>query len=141
MLTLSTGDHHPSSLETSAHGKDVFGKGTTHDPGKSYPPISFKYLENDQFNSHVIPRRPTAFSSKRGHSALLVPVDKLKTSPLGDTGNASSITVGMDKRVDWMGKLTVIYLSEAHPSNMYENEGTRETHTSRTSVKLKLCII
>ena len=94
MLTFLTGDHHPSSLETSARGKEVSRKRRTHDPGKSYPPISFRYLENDQFNSRAMPRRLTAFSSKRGHSALLFPVDKLKTSPLGDTGKASSITIG-----------------------------------------------
>jgi len=94
MLTLSTGDHHPSSFEISVRGKGVSRKRGTHDPGKSYPPISFRYLENDQLNPRAAPRRPTAFSSKRGHSALLLPVDKLKTPPLEDTGRASSITGG-----------------------------------------------
>lgn len=89
--TLSTGDHHPNFLKASACGKGISRKRTTDDPGKSYPPISFRYLENNQFGSRATPRRLTAFSSKRGHSALLLPVDKLKTSPLGDTGRASSI--------------------------------------------------
>jgi hypothetical protein len=44
-------------------------KKTTHDPGKLYPPISFRYLEKDQFDSRVISRGLTAFSSKRGHNA------------------------------------------------------------------------
>ena len=80
-------------------------KRRTNDPGKSYPPISFRYLENDQLSPRAIPRRFTAFSSKRGHSALLLPVDKLKTSPLEDTGKASSITVGTNKRAGWMGRV------------------------------------
>lgn len=94
MLILSTGDHRPSYLEKSINGKGMITKKATYDPGKSYPPMSFRYFKIDQLDTLAIPRRLTAFSSKRGHSALLLPVDRLKISPLGDTGKASSITAG-----------------------------------------------
>lgn len=100
MLMLSTGDHRPSYLERLIKGKGMFTKEAAYDPGKSYPPISFRYFRTDQVGTRAIPRRLTAFSSKRGHSALLFPVDKLKMSPLGDTGKASSITVGNEQTSD-----------------------------------------
>lgn len=83
----------PELLGKSINRKGTSTKKATYDPGKSYPPMSFRYFKINQLDTLAIPRRPTAFSSKRGHSALLLPVDKLKISPLGDTGKASSITV------------------------------------------------
>lgn len=69
-------------------------------PREVIPAHKLQVLQNDQLNTRAIARRLTAFSSKRGHSALLFPVDKLKISPLGDTGKASSITVGNERTLD-----------------------------------------